>query len=293
MAVLILHTLKEEQRKDILQLITTCNEYDGLRRQPVLDEGDNYNQELRSFVLYYHREELLSVLLIYQPYPDEAEITAYTLPSFRRQGYFRALYSKALKELVKYHIKNAAFVTENHSIDGKACALSMKAVYKRSDYLLSYQFQEEEEREKLLGLLSNRTDFFITALSKENFESGILTFQMIFGWEREEADEILKETLESVSSKSYLAYVGNKVVGIASLHLGKAEASLYGFGILEEFRGAGYGKYFLAWILNALWNEEKSKVNLQVESESCEALALYRKMGFITVEQYDYYYKKI
>lgn len=289
MAVFIFHSLKPEQKTEVLRLIAACNQYDGLVRCIPLEEDDNYDRELRSYFLYYREEELVSVLLLYQPYPEEAEVSAYTLPSHRRQGYFKALYREALKELKKFHIRCAVFVTEKQSESGKACALAMKGIYTRSDYLMAYSLDRQED----ILETPEKEGFLVKILTKNNLEDGIGTFRKVFGWEREQIQELLEESLHSPDYRTFLAYLQGKAIGTISLHFGKNEVSIYGFGILESFRGKGYGKYFLSWVLDALRKEGKSRAVLQVESESREACRLYQEKGFEITEQFDYYFKSI
>lgn len=289
MAVSILHTLDEKQREDIHKLITACNEYDGLKRQPSLRKEDNYQEDLNSYFCYYGETTLLSVLIIYQPFPGEAEITAYTLPSYRRQGYFKALFQKAKKELKKFGIHQAAFVVEYQSTDGKASALSLGACLIRSDYLMEYRYMQHEVKENLLvpeGVI-------VTNLTDENLKDGIFAFGKVFGWEQEQIEEMMKESLDSENCQTYLAYLKGKIAGVMSVQRGETSASLFGFGIIEKYRGKGYGKYFLSYILESLKENDREKVILQVESESKEALLLYKKTGFTILEEYDYYYIKI
>lgn len=289
MAVSIFHTLEEKQREDILKLIAACNEYDGLKRQPCLKEEDNYDRELNSYFCYYNENTLLSVLILYQPFKEEAEISAYTLPSYRRQGYFKALFQTAQKELGKYGIRQAAFVAEYQSEAGKACALALGAKLIRSDYLLACQlgqqkkWEERQDQEKLL----------VTDLTSKNLKDGINAFEQIFGWEKEQIEDMLKESLDSLNCRTYLAYIKGRIAGILSVQSGETAASVFGFGILGKYRGKGCGKYFLSYILDVLEQEGKEKVILQVESESREAFMLYKKAGFTIMEEYDYYYKNI
>ncbi|WP_139243262.1 GNAT family N-acetyltransferase [Anaerocolumna xylanovorans] len=288
MGVLIFHTLNEKQKEDILKLIAACNEYDGLKRQPGLSEEDNCEKELKSYFCYYEDNSLLSTLIIYQPFPGEAQITAYTLPSYRRQGYFKALFSKAKKELKKFGIYHAAFVAEYQSTDGRYAALSLGAELERSDYLMAYHYGQEKGTE-----FKAPDGFLVTDLTNEKLKDGIYVFQKVFGWEEEQIEELMIETLDSSCCRTYLGYIKGKIAGTLSVQYDNNTASIFGFGILKKYRGKGYGKYFLSFVLAALKEKGITKVLLQVESESREAFELYKKAGFDILEEYDYYCKNI
>ncbi len=288
MSIITFHTLNEKQRGDINQLITACNDYDKLKRLPVLEEDDNYYPELKSYYCFYEEEVLISALILYQPFPDEAEISAYTLPSHRRQGYFKSLYGKAVTELKKFHISIVVLVVENKSITGKACAEALKAKAGRADYLMSYEIKADRNYKE--AFLKN---FTVEQLTGNNLMEGIEVFRQIFEWEQEVVQEMLKLSLEDSNTQTFLLRSKEAAIGILSLHLGGTDASIYGFGIRERYRGVGFGKALLVWAISALKEMGRHKVVLQVESESGEALQLYKTFGFTIVEQYDYHYKKI
>ena len=46
---------------------------------------------------------------------QEAEISAFTLPEYRCNGYFKLLLSKAIQELNKFNIRDILFVCEKQS----------------------------------------------------------------------------------------------------------------------------------------------------------------------------------
>lgn len=289
MAVSILHSLNEKQQEDIRKLIAVCNEYDELKRQPDLKEEDNYNAELNSYYCYYEQDNLLSVLIIYQPFEEEAEITAYTLPSYRRQGYFKALLKAAWKELKKFGILQIAFVVEYQSKDGKDCAAGLGADIERSDYLMVYDYNAIRERE----VIENSKEIIVTDLTTDNMKDGIKVFRQIFNWEEEQIEEVMRESLGSPDYHTYLGYVNGKIAGTLSVYQRVTSVSIFGFGILKRYRGKGYGKCFLNHILSIYKQEGKEKVILQVESERQEAFHLYKKTGFTVLEEYDYYYMDI
>lgn len=288
MSIITLQTLNQKQREEINQLITTCNENDKLKRRPVMEEGDNYNLSIKSYYCFYKEDILISALILYQPFPEEAEISAYTLPLYRRQGYFKALYQEALKELKKYHVSIAVLVVEHNSVSGKASAEALKTKRSRSDYLMMYDIITELPFKKEIP-----ENFTMEQLNSSNLNGGIEIFQQIFGWEKEAVQENMEHALADPNTLTFLSRIDGVINGTVSIHLSRIEASIYGFGIRKQDRDTGLGKAFLLWILSVLKDMGKTKVVLQVESESAEAFYLYKKFGFKIQEQYDYYYKKI
>lgn len=52
------------------------------------------------------------------------------------------------------------------------------------------------------------------------------------------------------------------------------------FGIISKYRGLGYSKYFLSFILNSIYKVNYRTVNIKVSEENKIALNLYISMGF-------------
>ncbi len=125
MKILQLHKLNKLQIKDIVDLVQECLKEDGLERTLYLSNDINFYVNLDSFYLMYDEKRLVSVLTIFEPLDDEAEITAYTLPSERKKGYFTALFHEAVEELKRFELSRILFVVEPQSVSGlstlKAC----------------------------------------------------------------------------------------------------------------------------------------------------------------------------
>ncbi|WP_102400804.1 GNAT family N-acetyltransferase [Haloimpatiens massiliensis] len=57
------------------------------------------------------------------------------------------------------------------------------------------------------------------------------------------------------------------------------------FGIISKYRGLGYSKYFLSFILNRIYKANYKLVNIKVSSENKVAINLYTSMGFYIEEE--------
>lgn len=66
------------------------------------------------------------------------------------------------------------------------------------------------------------------------------------------------------------------------------EAYIYGFAILPEFQGKGYGGKALRNIVKQQ-HEAGYSIGLDVEAKNMHALRLYENIGFKTTQGQDYY----
>jgi hypothetical protein len=138
MNILQLHKLNKKQKKEIEQLVGVCLEFDHIERTFYLDNNLNYYENLDCFFLLYEGKNLISVLTILQPSEVAAEISAYTLPTLRRKGYFKELLKNALDTLAKFPIYDILFVVEPNSFEGLKAVKASGGNYIKSEYLLKW-----------------------------------------------------------------------------------------------------------------------------------------------------------
>jgi predicted acetyltransferase len=142
MEILQLHVLNKTQKSDVETLVNKCIKKDELERTMYLENDMNFYENLDSFYLLYDKKKLLSVLTILAPNETEAEITAYTLPSERKKGYFNTLLDLALDELAGYEIQRVLFVVEPKSQSGLLTLEAIGTEYLKSEFLLSKDLTE-------------------------------------------------------------------------------------------------------------------------------------------------------
>ncbi len=87
----------------------------------------------------------------------------------------------------------------------------------------------------------------------------------------------------------YVSVLGGKNIGMLRLNWENDDLMIYGFGILPEFRGKGYGRATLATAVNLSLSRKPAHVGLEVDCVNDTALSLYKSCGFNTIATYDYY----
>jgi ribosomal protein S18 acetylase RimI-like enzyme len=92
---------------------------------------------------------------------------------------------------------------------------------------------------------------------------------------------------------SILIKKNNKYIGYGQIIFNETIPTIVNIGIVSEFRGKGYGKALLFYLLNLLNEEGIKEVNLKVASDNFSALNLYKSLGFTIVKESNLWeYKK-
>lgn len=72
----------------------------------------------------------------------------------------------------------------------------------------------------------------------------------------------------------------NKEIGYCQVVFHKNMYMIVNFGIIDEFRGHGYGKYLLSSVLNELYKKSILDVYIRVDLNNFKAFNLYESIGF-------------
>lgn len=107
-------------------------------------------------------------------------------------------------------------------------------------------------------------------------------------WERRTMDDAtLASIVQHAMVEIYVLHVEGVPAGYAELDRRKApEIELAYFGLVPEFIGQGFGRYFLTWAVDAAWSYAPSR--LWVHSCSLDhpnALPAYQRAGFVPYQQ--------
>jgi len=224
------------------------------------------------------------MLSLFIPTKDEAEITAYTLPKFRAKGYFKSLLSRAVEELSQFNVTDLLFVCESTSIPGKGVIRTLKADYDHTEYFMRFN------KAKYTCLGTDR----LKLLEAEHKDLGkaISVNMRVFEDSYEESKNLIQKCFQSDIRKLYLAVLEDQIIGVGSANFAGEDVSIYGFGILPEYRFKGYGKELLHLLVDSICHSSNSEITIEVHSENDHALALYKKTGFQIQVAYEYYRMK-
>jgi len=273
--------------KEIQELESICKDFDGLNGTIYLDTSFNFNKDMKSKFLMYEDKKLASFLSIFLPTSHEAEISAYTLPEYRRKGHFTMLLENAIKELKTYGVEDILFVCESKSEMAKEVTKELNAKYDFTEYSLRYSDIGNN------SLDNHKYHSRLCTPKIEDIETIVHMSQRIFNEEYEDAKSMVQNTMESEERIQYAIIFENKYVGMGCASFAGDEVSIYGLGILPEYQGRGLGKELLFLILSDLAKKNCRNITLDVNSTNEKAFKLYRNNGFEVEISYDYYRKKI
>jgi len=273
-------TLTEAEATAIEQLITTCNNYEGLHMR--IDAGalrQRPGNEVNDF-LYYEDGILVGYLFAEGWGSRDREIAGMIHPDYRRRGIFSSLLAAATDECRQRDVQSLILVCEHFSRSGLASVHSIKAQYEYSEHeMVLGTFLERWRVQKGLNIRqANRQDLeaivSILATDSGNVES-------ISQW--------VAKLFEEPTSRLYLATLDEKPLGCLRLDFMSDQVGIYAFEVRLGYRGLGYGRQMLEEAIRSIRSESQKRIMLDVETDNTNAIGLYLSCGFEIKTTYDYY----
>ena len=280
-----LNRLDENIVKEINELVTECNSYDGIEAIIELDKTINFNHEMNTIFMLYEDNKLISVLSLFVPGRNEAEVTAMTLPGYRLKGHFSELLKRAEVEMRKYGVPDLLFVCNGDSVNGKEVITKLKAQYDFTEYFLKYNHTLDEiinQNKYRLRLREARID---------DMESIIKISMGAFNDSYEGAKSMAEGSLNADNRLLFLGEVEGKFVAKGVICFEDGNASIHGLGVLPQCQGKGYGKEMLYSIIRKINEQKVEAIYIEVESENDNAFQLYKNSGFEVESSWAYYRK--
>lgn len=198
--------------------------------------------------LLYDEDTLLSVFSAIISENDTFDCCAFTLPSMRRNGFFTRLLEEFLKESSEAEL---LFTADCSCPDTAAALEAIGAELWYEEHMMELELNSQKQGDPDLAVILSPSGITLSG-----------------------------DTL-------YTAEQDGRPVGSFHLVLYKDAFYFYGFEINEPLRGKGLGTRVMKHLLNDLTRLPEGapgKVRLQVNGTNDPALALYRKLGFRTVE---------
>ena len=274
--------LSQTELAEIEQLLHVCNAHERVDLKVKWEMLRSRPRDAINDFLYYEQNVLVAFLGLYSFNPHEAEISGMVHPKYRRKGIFTPLFHAALTECQRRNIARVLLIVEHASTSGQGFVSTLDITYDHSEYKMVLQeprlpssfdehLQFREAREEDIPALTH-----ITALAFDLPEQGV--------------DWYSKDVLAHPARRYYVGVLKNvAVIGKLDVSLGNQEAFIYGFGVLPEYRGRGYGRQLLARTIQALFAIRKTQIVLEFATVNKNALSLYQSCGFREKGSYDYY----
>jgi ribosomal protein S18 acetylase RimI-like enzyme len=280
--ILSYRSLSPQTVAEIRALERLCKEADGLKGKVSLDSSLNITG-LKGYFLAFEAARLTGLLSAFVPSTEEAEISAFTDPAFRRQGLFYKLLAEAAGELERHAVKDIIFVCESGSKSGRAVIKKLKADYSFTECSMNYSGREHA----CAGADGCRADLIISG--SDQLDILVDLRRKIFGDSLEDSLAMMKKILGSDKRQQYLLFYQDQAIGLCSASFEETGVSIHGLGVLPDFQGKGFGRELLQLMVKDLLDTGHHCLNIDVDSNNSRALALYQAVGFSITVAYDYY----
>lgn len=99
-------------------------------------------------------------------------------------------------------------------------------------------------------------------------------------------DKALSDLLHDDSTLVYVLYIEGCPAGFAEISFANLPevAEIVYFGLVPDYQGRGFSRFFFHEIVNAAWEREPGKLKIQTNSlDNPRALQLYQSVGFSPV----------
>lgn len=274
--------LTHTELSDIERLAVLCNIHEGLDLKLNWDNLRTRSRNETNDFLSYDNGKLVGFLALFCFNPREAEISGMVHPDYRHKGIFSTLFHAAKEECQHRGVPKILLIVEHSSSSGQTFAQELGTSYDHSEHKMVLQ-------EPKLPTPSNEHLQFRSAKVEDAPILARIT-ALAFDMLESEVDWYTENIMDSSSSRHYYVGVLNgSIIGKIDVVFEKQEAIIYGFGVLPQYRGRGYGRQILAQTIQAIVATGQRHVSLEVATENKNALSLYQSCGFLEAGSYDYY----
>lgn len=277
-------TLTGEEVDEISRLIAVCDGQDNLDLPISLESLRRRSGDEIDDFLYYERGELVGYLCVDNWGKEEKELTGMVAPEFRRRGVFRQLFEAAREECKARGVEKLFLICERASQSGHAFARAVRAHHDFSEHKMALQTFVERQR--------SDPQFQMRPATLADKEALISIIATDMG-DEQDARQFIERIFAQGNQPQAIATLAGQPLGTLRLDYHDGEAGIYGFVVHTEYRGRGYGRMMLEYIIRQLHDEGIKAITLEVEVENKNAIGLYSSCGFETVTTYDYFVRDI
>jgi len=274
-------TLDAGELAAIHALADLCERHDDIDLRLVWNALESRSGEYINDFLYYAEGRLVGFLMLSGLGDQEVEATGMVHPDFRRRGIFRELVGAARAECQRSGTDEIVFVADRRSLAAKGFLESLGA---------QHQFAEHGMR--LDTPAAAQPPASEITVARATAADAVLIATIVAtdaAFDPTNFGQHVAATMRQPRYRYYIARLHEAPVGTANIQILDGDAYIYGFVVHAEYRGRGYGRQILAYMLAEIAAERPQPVFLEVETDNVPALALYRSFGFRITNTFDYY----
>ncbi len=219
------------------------------------------------------------------------ELNGMTHPDYRGKGIFHGLFAHAAAECKRYGKEKLLLLTDGNSEAGIRFIESAGGTYSFSEHRMILPASEN-----VLANNSPASEQQITLREATSEDAPLIRKhdRILYSEEGEPECEDSSENGESnqdsgLLANTYLVELKGECLGKIRIEFSEKEGFIYGFGILPQYRGKGYGKAALREALKLIFDKGMPRAALDVEAKNDRALSIYKGCGFRAVSEMRYY----
>jgi ribosomal protein S18 acetylase RimI-like enzyme len=277
--------LSTQQVNQVRGLAGVCEARDGYSIEARLDLGtlETRPEGSVSDVLWYESRQLVGFAGM-NSYGDPSEVEASIVvhPEFRRRGIGRRMARVVVRECQKCGVRRLLIVVPQESREGAAFAAAMGTRHSHSEYTMDLDIT----RIPLFPPMSDPVE--LRPAGAEDVPVMAAIVASAFADPVQEEEEALVRLMKDSTRTTYLAAQDGRPVGVIQSAVSDGRAFIVHFAVRPDMQGQGIGRQMLTAIVRGLLNSGGTWITIEVETENRNALSLYQRCGFVTVNATDY-----
>jgi len=277
--------LSAQQVSQVRVLAGLCEARDGYSMEARLDFGtlETRPEGSPSDVLWYENGQLVGFAGICG-YGDPSKVEASILvhPDFRRRGIGRLMARAVVRECHKRGVRRLLLVVPQESREGAEFARAMGTQHSHSEYTMDLDVKRIPPFERAPDPVELRP------AGAEDVPIMAAIVASAFAEPTQEEEQALVRLMKDPSRITYLATQDGRPVGVIQSAVSDGRAFVVHFAVRPEMQGKGIGRQMLLAIVHGLLNSGSQWITIEVETDNRNALSLYERCGFVTVNATDY-----
>ena len=277
--------LSTQQVSQVRALAGVCEARDGYSMEARLDFGtlETRCEGSSSDVLWYEKGQLVGFAGMYgYGDPSKVEASIVVHPDFRRRGIGCHMVRAAVRECQRRGVRRLLLVVPQESREGAAFARVTGTRHSHSEYTMDLDMTQIPSFETMADPVELRP------AGAEDVPVMAAIVASAFAEPVGEEEQALVRLMKDPTRTTYLAAQDGRPVGVIQSAVSDGRAFIIHFAVRPEMQGQGIGRQMLMAIVRGLQNSGSQWITIEVETENRNALSLYQRCGFVTVNATDY-----
>lgn len=277
--------LTENERKQVLMLIETCQKHDQLFDMPYLANTFNRYPDMPAFILAYQDEQLVGFASLYAATNFDANVMLYVKPAYRRQGIATALLQQAKQICQTYEYIEIVIQTETQQLQKLPTLITKFKVTHDpaiAEVLMQWQAQVQP-------IVTKETPITVRPFSQDDVKALAKIHAQAFD---DDVHEVTRDLVASFANHNLQVYVfvlNSQVIGSVTIEVATPTTGyLFGYVIKKHQQGHGYGQAALVQVLTLIAQQGVKTLSLAVAKNNLRAQYIYQKHGFVTQTTLEY-----